>query len=44
VLRAYDRSSITLKSSVGFSELYIKIQPEQKTAAEIRLLDISFEK
>lgn len=44
VLRAYDRSSITLKSRVGFSELYIKIQPEQKTAAEMRLLDISFDK
>lgn len=43
-LKAYDRSSITLKSSRGFADLYIKIQPEKKTTAEIRLQDISFEK
>ena len=43
-LKVYDRTSITLKSSRGFADLYIKIQPEQKTTAEIRLQDISFEK
>lgn len=43
-LKSYDRSSITLKSSSGFAELYIKVKPEQKTTAEIRLQDISFEK
>lgn len=43
-LKVYDRTSITLRSSRGFAELYIKIQPEQKTTAEVRLQDISFEK
>ncbi|WP_062060477.1 ThuA domain-containing protein [Cellvibrio sp. OA-2007] len=43
-LKAYDRTSITLKSSRGFADLYIKIQPEKKTTAEVRLQDISFEK
>lgn len=43
-LKVYDRTSITLKSSRGFADLYIKIQPEQKTTAEVRLQDISFEK
>ncbi|MCE3252376.1 MAG: hypothetical protein K0Q67_1386, partial [Cellvibrio sp.] len=43
-LKTYDRSSIALKSSSGFSELYISVKPEQKTTAEVRLQDISFEK
>ena len=43
-LKVYDRTSIMLKSSRGFADLYIKIQPEQKTTAEFRLQDISFEK
>lgn len=43
-LKTYDRSSIALKSTSGFAELYIKIKPEQKTTAEVRLQDISFEK
>lgn len=43
-LKTYERSDITLKNTNGFSSLYIKVQPEQKTAAEVRLQDISFEK
>ncbi|MDF3013236.1 MAG: hypothetical protein K0Q78_1440, partial [Cellvibrio sp.] len=43
-LKTYDRSSIALKSTSGFSELYISVKPEQKTTAEVRLQDISFEK
>ncbi len=43
-LKTYDRSSIALKSTSGFAELYINVKPEQKTTAEARLQDISFEK
>jgi cytochrome c len=43
-LKTYDRSSIALKSTSGFAELYINVKPEQKTTAEVRLQDISFEK
>jgi cytochrome c len=43
-LKTYGRSSIALKETSGFTELYIKVKPEQKTTAELRLQDISFEK
>lgn len=43
-LKAYGRNSIPLKETSSFTELYINIKPEQKTAAEVRLHDISFEK
>lgn len=44
-LKIYERSSnIALKSTSGFTELYINVKPEQKTTAEVRLQDISFEK
>jgi len=44
-LKTYDRSNnIALKSTKGFIELYINVKPEQKTTADVRLQDISFEK
>ncbi len=43
-LKTYERSSIAIKSASGFTGLYINVQPEQKTTAEMRLQDISFEK
>lgn len=42
-LKTYGRNSIPLKETSGFTELYINIKPEQKTAAEVRLHDISFD-
>ena len=44
-LKTYGRNSIPLKAKfAGFVNLYIKVRPEQKTTAEVRLQDISFEK
>ena len=53
-LKTYGRNSIPLKNISaeaspekqisGFVDLYIQVEPEQKTTAEVRLQDISFEK
>ncbi|WP_331346742.1 ThuA domain-containing protein [Cellvibrio sp. UBA7661] len=43
-LKTYGRTEIVLKESTGFFDLYIQVKPEQKTSAELRLQDISFEK
>ena len=42
-LKTYGRTTIPLTETKGFHELYVQVTPEQKTTAEVRLQDISFE-
>ncbi len=42
-LKTYARYTIPLSATSGFADLYINIKPEQKSGAEVRLHDISFE-
>ena len=43
ILKTYGRNTIALKPTKGFVNLYVSAKPEQKTTAEVRLQDISFE-
>ncbi|OZY84894.1 hypothetical protein CBP51_17175 [Cellvibrio mixtus] len=43
-LRTYQRSSIAVTPTAGFTELYLQIKAENKTSGEVALQDISFEK
>ncbi len=43
-LKTYIRKEFPLTASSGFGNLYLQVKAEQKSAAELRLQDISFEK
>jgi cytochrome c len=43
-LKTYQRSTIAVTPTSGFSELYLQLKVENKTSGELSLQDISFEK
>jgi cytochrome c len=43
-MRTYQRTSINVSETNGFADLYVVAKTEQKSTADLRLLDISFEK
>jgi cytochrome c len=43
-LKTYARTAIPLNPTKGFAQLYVQVKAEQKSTAELRLQDISFEK